>query len=541
VQNGESKADGDKAPAFVLEEGRRLSESLVWRLQREAYSGLGSKAWVSEKVPWFVTSNAFIAKAYALVVLGFLRDLLAGEPNTTGLRIESPVYVIELAAGSGHFTYQFLSRIRALRRALPQLGRVPLRYVMTDLAPANLEAWRANERLKSFVDEGMLDFALFDVERDRTLSLLGSGETLAPGGIANPLVLVANYAFDTTSQDAFFVKDGVLLEGLVTTSSSQAGDEGLRDPEVVKRLSTRYEQRPVADGYYEEPALNRVLAVYRERLGNTAFLFPIGALHGLRTLVELSGGRLLLISGDKGYAREDEIQGREEPKMALHGRCFSMMVNYHAIGLYLREQGGFALHAPNRDTHFKVSAFVLGGPEEAFPETRLAYEEAAAGFAPYDYFTLLHNLRKENAAPSLETILALLRLSAWDYHVVLYFANAIIEKAKAAASPLRLDLLCALEQVEARYYPMDRDLPFEIGRILGALDRPLEALRRYLESLKLFGEHHATLFNAALCCYRLERPKEALDLLKRSLKLKPGYAPARDWRNRIEAELRDLR
>jgi tetratricopeptide (TPR) repeat protein len=218
-----------------------------------------------------------------------------------------------------------------------------------------------------------------------------------------------------------------------------------------------------------------------------------------------------------------------------------MMVNYHAIGLYFRERGGFPLHAPSRDTHLKVSAFVLGGDEPAFPETRLAYDEAVAGFGPYDYHALLHGLGKEKTTLPLESILALLKLSEWDYHVVLYFAGAIAAKVKEASSLLRRDLLKALEEVDAHFYPMDRDLPFEIARILGALDRPLEALRHYLQSLKLYGEHHATLFNAGLCCYRLERPQEALDLMKRALEVKTDYGPAREWRNRLEGELKGSR
>jgi hypothetical protein len=530
----------DKAtePAgFVLEQGRRLSESFVWRFQREGYARLGAQAWLGEKVPWFVTSNAFIAKAYARVVLGFLRDHLAGAGQGAPLDSTSPLVIVELAAGSGHFAFLFLKKLAALMRALPSLAGLPLRYVMTDLAPSNLEAWKRNERLQPFVRDGILDFALFDVERDQSLKLETSGQTLTAGSSPNPLVVIANYTFDTTSQDAFFVKEGGLHEGLVTISSSQAGDEGLSDPDLVKRISTRYELRAVADGYYEDPVLNRVLAVYRERLGDTGFLFPVGAFRGLHNLIELSGKRLLLLSADKGYAHEEEIQGRVDPKIALHGRCFSMMVNYHAVGLYFREDGGFPLHAPNRDTHLKVSAFVLGGPEHAFPETRLAYEEAIAGFGPYDYHTLLNSLWKDKAAPPpLEAILALLKLSEWDYHVVLHFASAIVARVKDAPSLLRRDLVAALEAVDAHFYPMDRDLPFEIARIMGALDRPLEALRHYHQSLKRFGEHHVTLYNAGLCCYRLERPEEALALMKRALEVKPGYGPARDWRNRLEGE-----
>src|SRR6202008_3542157 len=47
--------------------------------------------------------------------------------------------------------------------------------------------------------------------------------------------------------------------------------------------------RPVSDAYYGDPRLDRVLESYRQRLGDTAFLFPIGALRAARTLLEISG------------------------------------------------------------------------------------------------------------------------------------------------------------------------------------------------------------------------------------------------------------
>ena len=114
-------------------------------------------------------------------------------------------------------------------------------------------------------------------------------------------------------------------------------------------MSTRYEQRQATAACYDDPALERVLACYASRLGDTSLLFPIGALKGIRSLASLAGGRLLLLSGDKGYTHESELSARGEPQMTLHGgQCFSMMVNYHAIGLYFRELGGTALHSATR-------------------------------------------------------------------------------------------------------------------------------------------------------------------------------------------------
>ena len=57
-----------------LEEAKPLRESLLWKLQASFYAAKGMSAWSDAVVPLFVTSNTFIAAAYAKVILGFIRD-----------------------------------------------------------------------------------------------------------------------------------------------------------------------------------------------------------------------------------------------------------------------------------------------------------------------------------------------------------------------------------------------------------------------------------------------------------------------------------
>lgn len=525
-------------PEFVVESAKRLSDSLIWRMQREGYTRRAQTAWAPDAVPFYITSNAYIAAAYARVVQGYLRDCVSAQAPPLGpFDREAPVYVLELAAGSGQFAYLFLKKLLPALREVPALAGVRFRYVMSDLVAGNVEAWRTRERLRPFVEEGVLDFARFDIEQDREVKLLASGETLSPKTLKNPLAVIGNYTFDTTAQDAFWMKDGKLHEGLVSLVSNRK-EEPPVDPTVVSRATLRFEQRPVSTDYYEDKALNAVLAHYAERLGNTSLLFPIGALKGIRSLMALSRDRLLVLSGDKGYTHEDELVARGDPQLAVHGGdCFSMMVNYHAIGLYFRERGGQPLHAATRDKRLKVSAFLQGGPGAAWPETASAFRQATEGFSPCDYFTLATEVRKQLPAATLEVILALLRLGEWDAHLLYNFSSAIAEQAKSAPDHLRQELVRALERCWEHWYPMSQDVPFEIGRIYGALERPVDALRFYDESLRLYKEHPATLFNAGLCRYRLQQPKEALALMERALRLKPDYAPAREWRLRIQGEL----
>ena len=55
--------------------------------------------------------------------------------------------------------------------------------------------------------------------RDNELNLSCSGEVLSAGNLHNPLILFANYTFDSLPQDTFYVKNGELYEGLITVTS----------------------------------------------------------------------------------------------------------------------------------------------------------------------------------------------------------------------------------------------------------------------------------------------------------------------------------
>lgn len=100
-------------------------------------------------------------------------------------------------------------------------------------------------------------------------------------------------------------------------------------------------------------------------------------LHGA---IYLTGGRALVLSGDKGNNNHEQhahsvrlycfimffirFRGLIEPHVAVHG-SFSVMVNYHAIGLYCTSRSGFVLHDPQEEASLKVSVLVFTNQEDA--------------------------------------------------------------------------------------------------------------------------------------------------------------------------------
>jgi hypothetical protein len=509
-----------------LVRGTRLSEAPIWSLLRRYYIERGPDAWQRDGIPYFVTSNPRIADVYARVIAGFLRELtVAGEDA-------QPVYIVELAAGIGRFGHSLLQRLRHHRRH-PALARIPIKYVMTDVAERNLDMLSAHPRLRPFIEEGLLDMAVLDADDASELRLRHSGEVISPGTLRHPVVFIANYLFDSLPQDAFRLVGGVLHESLVTIDPQRVEPDPT-DPALLSRIDLTFEHRPAAEDYYEDPAWNRLLADYRDRLPDAGFLFPVGALHCLRRLHELAGGRLLLLSGDKGYSDDKPIAlSQGEPSMALHGEsCFSMMVDYQLIGGYVAGLGGSAQHHTRPGESLSISAFSLG--VDAGEEQRFAFTDAFEWFGADDAFNF-GGFASADASRGLFPLLAVLRMSGWDSIIFERLLPAIQAVLPTLSEAGKDEIRRAATLVWDSYFPIKNgsDVAFALGMLLLDLDFHAEASSFFQHSIDSHGVAPGTAFNTALCAFHLGQPDAAAQWLDCALALDPGLDAARRLRARL--------
>src|SRR5579859_4407545 len=189
----------------VLETDVPLSQSLIWRLQREFYAQRGLKAWTEDLVPSYITNNPFIAEIYAQIVAGFISDCMnLPQKDSRPLSPDNPLRILELGAGTGKFSYLFLRKLTTLLQARKIPTQI-VRYSMADCSEDLLAEWRANRYLAEFVKAGMLEFQLHRVEEDNS-SRAGAPDLTGQG--TGPLVVIANYVFDSLPQDAFIIAEG---------------------------------------------------------------------------------------------------------------------------------------------------------------------------------------------------------------------------------------------------------------------------------------------------------------------------------------------
>ena len=535
-----SPGDEPRPQPFVLERSQRLSRSLIWGCQRAFYERQGIDAWRQGIIPNFITSNSVIGRAYAQVVIGWMRDWCAGSRGPGGRLAapdpSQPFYLVELGSGAGHFAFHFLDAFRRLH-ALSQLRDVGFRYVMTDLSERNIEYWQTHPRLQPLMEEGVLDVARFDAVHDEQLVLRRSGTVLAPGSLGNPLALVANYFFDSIPQDAFTLSNGILHECLVTISSPQPEPE-LDAPDLMDRVTVTFEDRPVEGTYYGDPELDRIVQHYQEQLDESTVQIPSEALRCIRRLQRLSGDRLLLLSGDKGQASQDELSERW-PGIGLvrHGGAFSLMVNYDAIGHYFRNRDGQVLRPMHRHASLHVGAFLLGQPPDGHGEAELAYEEAIERLGPDDYSTLLKRLEQTYKAMSLEELLAALRWSRFDADMLLDAFPALMEQIETASLPLQHEVCWAIQQVWEASYLLEGedDLAFHLGTLLYAMDRTADALTFFEHSLRLCADEPSAYFNKGMCLLRLGQDAQGKECFLQALALSPDFTQAQEMLAEMEA------
>ena len=545
----------------LVESDKILSQSVLWQQMRNFYEIKGVEAWSKGIVPSFITSNAFIAQAYAKTIYACIDDLLSANK----LDPSKPIYILELGAGSGKLSFHLINALLQRHGVIygdkSRPGQsVRIRYIMTDFARGNLGAWRSHPALQGFVEKGILDFAEFDVERHDSLKLEVSGVEISPQEpLENPYVVVANYVFDSLPCDVFQIdKSGRILEGKANIYS-YAEERDPAQPETLERFKATFTWDEVSsdriDRYYDSDALEvnpffaAMMRWYRDKFaGREATInFPKGGIRCLAKLQKLSHG-IIMLSADKGLAQTEQMTGLVDPHIACHG-SFSMMVNYHALGLWFLERHGYFLHSSGRHRDLHISLFLLdsntvgeapqgygGRPSSlghwnpVFSRTKLAFEDFVDSFGPASFFALQGVTEKVRQIPevlSLDAALSLLRLSYFDPDLFYKLRDVIATRTIGIDSRcLKADMLYGLQRVWQNFFFIENgaDIPYELARVYYAMEEYAQAIEFYGKSRELYGEYFITDYNLALAYSSLGEVELALQSVQKSLQQNPTYA-----------------
>ncbi len=515
-----------------------LARSPLWQLNRIYHAERGPAAWSSGELPDYISSNPYLAHAYARVALTFLRERAA-------LGHEGPDLLVELGAGSGRFGFHFLRALLPAWRA--EFGEERrLRYIMTDACAALLPAWQEHPSLKPFVEQGCLDFARCDVTQDTRLELLESGETIELTEQQTP-IFIANYLLHCLPADAWRVRGHRLQTGLVQwrtsednapLSSEQLLERARARPEApFSGLELQLEGQPL-EGDACEDAGWQALLEEATSLPACELLFPRAALESLRALSPESGCLWLL--ADRGRCG---FRGQLLPadlRLARHGTV-SLPVNFHALAGGLGNNARVWLDEAARE--LVCGAIVCGEVAEQLPRTHQAVQRALLEASPDAFFQTKKAWEKQVVRLDPRQMLGCLRLARYDAAVLRVFAERL--RFVLADAPRDAKELWgqALEKVWQGWFPdgSGKDLAFECAELCRAMQRYAQAVQFYQRSLEACGEDAACLFNQAFAHWQLGEFAQARASLEHSQAADPLDGAARlaaremaRWQRRCE-------
>jgi SAM-dependent MidA family methyltransferase len=497
----------------------RFSEAPIWELQRSYYEEQGILAWQSEEVPLYITNNPIIAVTYAEILFGFLQD--RARLGYTS----APVTILELGAGSGRLAFQILKELCELRDYAGIL-LPPFRYVMSDLAIKNITYWQRHRSLQPFIEQGILDFAKFDAVQDTELHLTQSGILIRPGDLEQPLLVIANYFFDSIPQELLYVDESRIYECDVSLQFPDgAADLGTSD--MLEKVVPEYHYRRAAE-YEQESYLYRdVIELYQQKLEDSHVLFPAIGLACLERLHELSQAGFMLLTADKGDHRLENWEYAEAPKLIHHG-SFSLEANYHAIQYVFEQKGAQTLFTKHHYKNLNVGCILMLQDPISYANTRLAYRRFVDRFGPDDFFSLKAGFEGQINHMELSQLYSFWKLGGYDAQLFLQSAKRISDLLPDSGEQEMNDIRNGIHLMWEGYYPIEvkHDLALDCGMLLYQMDLFEDALLFFERSVHDYDADTAALYPMAICCYEVGREEAARDYTQRALAMEPEHEGA---------------
>jgi hypothetical protein len=493
----------------VLDKDVLLSESGIWQRQCDFYKRSGVAAWYNQ-VPFYATSNAFIARAYADMIFGFMRDW----HNKNGSK---RFRILELGAGCGQFSYLCLQELNKKNNI-----DISWQYIMSDFDESLLKFWRNHKAFKSFVDDETVLFVKDKIGDDKGVLNQYIQESDAP------IIVIANYLFDSLPVDIYKIANEEIFPVNVTLTTEEDNLDDHQNVKDFENVTLTCLPQP------KEESTDPILNQYKFELLDSYILYPTTSLALLHELVKQTEHGVFLLASDKAYVDIEELDYLNAPELTGHNGCFSMMVNFDAISRFAKLHDGNSL-LPSTRAGIKTAAFSLGFDFRNLDTSANTLARNIEQFAPTDYLNFYRNMQRSLESFNLEDALSFLALSNWDATVFQRLYDRIFEQLDGADM---LSINCLLEHlpvIAEHYYWLEQgqDTLFQIAIIYHTLKHYDAALVYYEKSLDYFEGIFGLYFNMGVCHYHLDQTSEARGYFEKAIKLDPDDTKTKEWLDRL--------
>ncbi len=495
---------------ITIEEKCAFSQSQCWQQSQQFYKDMGVTAW-AESVPFYITSNAFIGKQYATILMSAMQDWVEQHKQ-----VQSCFDIVEIGAGSGQLALYIMQSLNELLEVDTDKD-INYRYIVTDLSQKNLDFVAQHPAFQQQLQSGRCRLAKFDCINDKEI-LLQASHNLPAEKLARqdtPLMCIANYLFDSLPADVFHINNHTATEALVSLSTSNTN---LKKGHVVdwKKVGLNFSHAE-QEKKYDNKHWGSILQHYAEKLSNSYVLFPTCSLKTLATLLSISHNNMMLMTSDKCFTDTAELDEQEAPELDVHG-SLSTMVNLHAMTEYWRLCGGTSFVPIQRDG---LSTAVMTIGTEHMPRLEHAITTHVEGFSATDFFNLYEQVAADPEEWSLAALSSILALSNWDpglFHVI---GDVLLEKIQESDSQVIDFIISNLEHVADRFYPIvsNEDVYHQIANIYYEANDFKQALKHFIASDRAFPGDADTLYNIGLCQQEMDDHHGAIHSFEKALEL----------------------
>lgn len=368
----------------LVDQPDSLSKSILWQLGEKYYQEEGPEAWGEGKIPYSITHHHSIVDYYADVIASLIND----EPKEI-------INIIEIGSGTGHFAWRLLS---ALERRFPSdLTKDRLQYQLTDLVDANLRFAREHALLAPYFKRGIVTSCKLRIDQSQHHEFDRKAK----------VVVIANYAFDSTPHDIFYIDNGAinLCRPKLFAPNTAEAQTISHDPECFQ---LHYEKEPTTAQHYGEVDIDIVLKGLCERKGEGFISFPVTALRFLSNLRQ-STDQIVLLASDLPSPEWDDPRTEELPSLSWRGGIW-MAVDFNTIKLWFESQKG-SCHI-NTVYYGKLSTAV--GMTDASSVNESITNSSFSMFPADSWMAINEKFARTREQLTIKEILVWLRLCARD-------------------------------------------------------------------------------------------------------------------------------
>ncbi|MBT4921901.1 MAG: hypothetical protein HON23_02680 [Rickettsiales bacterium] len=521
-------------PSIIeIEANKPFANSRIWKLQKDFYKNQGVSAWIG-KVPFYITSNCFLARKYAEMLINMISD---GLRNQT-FNPKHPIYIFELGSGNGKFAYHLINDLIQCRRDVQDID-LDIRYIMTDLCPKNIEFWKKHSQLKDMVIDGILDMGIFDADYCNDIQTEYAKKDITKNSLVNPPIVIGNYFLDTISCDLLRFQSGTVEQGNLTISTNvdNYANNAVKDLKAVdiKYSFSEFDEKSITD-----KGVAQLVGYYKKNIEDSTVIIPTTTFKIVDFFSKIhKKNKAFFMFSDKGHVGLESLQLSQKPHFAFHG-SFSLMVNFHALKHYYGLNKNSDVLLQDDGEGMSIVSFATNESYDKFGLFKNRFRKYANEFNVQNFMNLKNFYMDKIDSLTISEMMALLSLSNYDSKILLDLANPFVQKLSSISIKMKHNILANLKKIERNHYflPNKENTIFELARVNYCLGSYGESVRLYKISIKYYGESLETLFNMGLSAYYANQKKLALECLQKLVQLDTNDKEAKDWVERIKKELK---